>query len=120
MRFLLKTVIVIVALAIPSIAKAADSISFTSGYPTSSSGSVNCVGTYTLNSGDVVNGITVYAVLPGGGAGGQVGGSYSMGNWGGLVSGLATGTYDVFARITITNGSSTTYWDTPTVSVSVP
>src|SRR5437660_1142161 len=100
MRFFPTTVIVIVALAAPSVASAA-SIIFAANQPSSAlAGKVNGSGSYTRAQNEVYASITLYAVNPDGGQGGQAICAQDdvAKTWSGTVTGLPAGDYKVFAR----------------------
>jgi hypothetical protein len=122
MRFFPKTMIVLLALAIPSIARAA-TISFDVGEPSAPGvlGKANATGTYTLAVGESFGSITLFAVNPTGGKGGQIICMFNSTTktWSGAITGLPTGTYNVFAVFAYAN-MGIKYYNTKVVSLAVP
>jgi hypothetical protein len=96
----------------------AASITWDTGQPTSpAAGKINGTGTYTLGNGERAANVTMYASLAGGGQGGQVACTYSNGNWNGTITGLATGTYNVYTRLQYLDANDNNK-DTRTIKVA--
>jgi hypothetical protein len=114
-----------VVVTLPLAARADNSITFSSGYPSSpQTGTVEAAGQVNLDAGwSVVGGnIEVIAAKVGGGTpGGDITGPLSMTNtFDTAVTGLTSGaSYLVVVRVQVTNGTSTVYLSSDEITVSV-
>jgi hypothetical protein len=103
-------------------APAQTTIRFKSGQPNSpSGGTIDGSGTFTVACGYNLAKVALIAELsPGPGQGGYAAATTGCNSFSAEITGLPAGTYNVFARITVTNSCSQTfYFDSAVVAVTV-
>jgi hypothetical protein len=111
-----------VAHFVPALARADNTIFFGPCQPVAGTGQVSASGIFTVDPSWQVTAITLYAVNPLGGVEGSTSkGTIGATTWDSFtVSGLPSGTYLVFADLTLTNSCTGATMDVTTPVVSIP